>query len=142
MEPGISRNIVIYFSWFRSSVNHRLNWHSIFSFLSAPLPPPVISLDKSTGVYARDETVIVVCRSNSGQKDRVQFYRENKLLKRRQIFIKGNIGMFTINRSNQGGQYQCKYRTIVQMRRLWSHLSEPMTVIVARKSAYVCKMGQ
>ncbi|XP_072102358.1 Fc receptor-like protein 5 [Mobula birostris] len=97
----------------------------------AAVPVPKISLDKSVGVYSTGETIILLCDVNGKSRGKAYFYRENELLKRHQIFSKGNIGKLTVTSSKHGGWYRCKYKTVVKRRPFWSELSEPVMVTIA-----------
>ncbi|XP_078414810.1 immunoglobulin superfamily member 1-like [Cetorhinus maximus] len=96
-----------------------------------PLTVPEISLDQWIGVYLRGATIKITCTVKRQYNSTIYFYRNNQLLNSRQLFTKDTIGTFTVINANQGGQYQCKYKTVVNRRRLRSQLSEPVTVTIA-----------
>ncbi|XP_067837063.1 immunoglobulin superfamily member 1-like [Heptranchias perlo] len=98
--------------------------------IEEPLAPPGISLDQSTGVYLEGERVTITCTVNRKYRGNIYYYRENQLLSSRQLFTKDNIGTFTVTGTNQGGRYQCKYGTSVKKRRIWSQLSDTVTVTI------------
>ncbi|XP_038634716.1 uncharacterized protein LOC119954010 [Scyliorhinus canicula] len=99
--------------------------------VTEPLTSPEISFDQPTGVYLKGETATVNCTLNREYNSIIYFYRNSELLSPRQLFPKDNIGTFLVINKNQGGLYQCKYRTSIKTRWFESPLSNAVMVTVA-----------